>query len=79
MKGFRRGVTTEIKRSGSTLAVILGIGGWRGPGYRHYIQLHEDEEECMRKLMSITDSGKESSDEDGIDSISHNVASASFA
>ena len=67
LKGFRRWVTTEIKRPGSTTAVILGIGGWRGHGYKHYIQLHEDEEECVMKLISVIGQGKDSSDGDCID------------
>ena len=61
LKGFRRGVATEIARSDSTLSTILVIGGWRGTGYRYYIELHEDEEKCMKKLISVIDSGEDSS------------------
>ena len=65
LKGFRRGCATEIKRPGPTLGVISGIGGWRGPRYRHYIDLHEDEEACIAKLMGNIDGRIDSSYEEG--------------
>ena len=42
----------------------MGIGGWRGPGYRHCIDLHEDEEACIAKLMKSIDEWTDSSDEE---------------
>ena len=48
--------TAEIKRPWSNLGVIFGIGGWRGPCYRRYIQLREDEEEdCIVEFMEFID------------------------
>ena len=64
LKGFRRGCATEIKRSGSAIGVISGIVGWRGPGYRHYIDPQEDEEACIAKLMENIDEMKDSADEE---------------
>ena len=69
LDGFWRGRTTEIKRPGSTMGVILGIGGWRGPGYRHYIDLREDEEACKDKLMGNIDETKGSSGEENVSQI----------
>ena len=66
MKGFRRVRAAEIKRSGSTLPTILGIGGWRGPGYRYYIHLNEDEEACTKDHISIIDNGIDTDDEDNV-------------
>ena len=62
LKGFRRGCLMEIKRSGSTLAVILGAGGWRAAGFKAYLSLQEDEEANIRALLVDIDRGVESDD-----------------
>ena len=76
LKGCRQGVTTEIKRSASTLATVLGIVGWRVPCYLYCIDLRGGEEECMGELISIIDPGEESSDEDGA-SVAHDPSCGS--
>ena len=71
LKGFRRGCLMVIKRSGSTLAVILGSGGWRAAGFRAYLSLQEDEEANIKALLfniergyEPDDSAKDDSDKD---------------
>ena len=47
----------EIKRSGSTLAVILGSGGWTAAGFRAYLSLQEDEEAALKALLTSIENG----------------------
>ena len=62
LKGFRRGCIMEIKRSGSTLGVILGTGGWKAAGFKAYLALHEDEEAAVRAMIKNIEIRADSSD-----------------
>ena len=40
------------------MATILGIGGWRGPGFTYYLSLREEEEvAAIRDLARPIDGG----------------------
>ena len=62
LKGFRRGCIMEIKRSGSTLGVILGTGGWTAAGFRAYLSLQEDEESSIKALLKRVEMNIDSGD-----------------
>ena len=69
-RGFRRGCLMEISLSGSTLAVMLGPGGWAAAGFRSYLSLQADEEAALRVLLANIENGNESdSDNDGRDAL----------
>ena len=59
----------EIKRSGSTLAVILGSGGWTAAGFRAYLSLQEDEEAALKALLTSIENGGDS--DSGNESANH--------
>ena len=63
LRGFRRGCIMEIKRSGSTLGVILGTGGWAAAGYKSYLSFQEDEEAVLKALLNEIDNGFGSEDD----------------
>ena len=57
---FRRGALMELKRSKSTLGVIMKTAGWAAASFRSYLALQEDEERVIKSLLRNIDTGIES-------------------
>ena len=53
--GFRRGAANELRATGSPWSVIATVGGWKSLAFRGYVDLTQEVDRDMAKLLIETE------------------------